>query len=158
MPGCGRVAILAEPSKRFIAEAVLYRLDTPELAAALAGAALPDDDGEQANLAADRAQLEELARAYGERQITFPEYLAARKPIEARIEAGPAPLSRSTRTEAIDAYVGEVRRAPGDLGRSAARPVSGRSSPRCSTGPSSGPAVRGRNRFDPDRVEPVWRV
>ena len=45
------------------------------------------------SLAADRAQLEELARAYGERLITFPEYLAARKPIEARIEAGQAPRS-----------------------------------------------------------------
>ena len=38
LPGCGRIAILAEPIEALIAEAVLYRLDTPELAAALAGA------------------------------------------------------------------------------------------------------------------------
>ena len=29
-----------------------------------------------ASVSADRAQLEELATAYGNRQITFPEYLA----------------------------------------------------------------------------------
>ncbi len=35
--GCGRMAIAAASLEVLIAEAVLYRLDTPELAAALAG-------------------------------------------------------------------------------------------------------------------------
>src|SRR3989304_526370 len=33
--GCGRMATVAEPLESFVAQAVLYRLDTPELAAAL---------------------------------------------------------------------------------------------------------------------------
>ena len=157
LPGCGKTAIVAEPLERFIAEAVLYRLDTPELAAALEGATPPDDTGERANLAADRAQLEELAAAYGEKLITFPEYLAARKPIEARIEAGTRALARLTRTEAITPYVGQagaLRVAWADLPLTRQRAIVASILDRVVVGR----AVPGRNRFDPDRLEPVWRV
>ena len=151
------MAILAEPLEALIAEAVLYRLDTPEMAAALAGASRPDDDAERATLARDQAQLEELAAAYGERQITFTEYLAARKPIEARIEPAQRRIARTTGTEAIARYVGAL--APsGRPGRTCRSPVSARSSPPCSTGPPSSRGPPGRTRFDPDRVEPLWRV
>ncbi|MFL6137688.1 MAG: zinc ribbon domain-containing protein [Frankiaceae bacterium] len=37
--GCGRLSAIAAPVEELIAEAVLYRLDTPDLAAALAGRA-----------------------------------------------------------------------------------------------------------------------
>jgi DNA invertase Pin-like site-specific DNA recombinase len=157
LPGCGKTAIVAEPLERFIAEAVLYRLDTPELAAALEGTTPPDDAGERANLAADRAQLEELATAYGEKLITFPEYLAARKPIEARIEAGKRALARLTRTEAITPYVGQasaLREAWEGLPLTRQRAIVASILDRVVVGP----ATRGRNRFDPDRLEPVWRV
>jgi DNA invertase Pin-like site-specific DNA recombinase len=157
LPGCGKVAIVAEPVERFLAEAVLYRLDTPELAAAIEGAAPPDDEGERANLAADRAQLEELATAYGERQITFPEYLAARKPIEARIEAGKRALARLTKTESISPYVGKasaLRLAWPDLPLTRQRAIIASVLDRVVVKP----AVPGRNRFDRDRLEPVWRV
>jgi DNA invertase Pin-like site-specific DNA recombinase len=157
LPGCGKTAIVAEPLESFIAEAVLYRLDTPELAAALEGATPPDDSGERANLAADRAQLEELAAAYGEKLITFPEYLAARKPIEARIEAGKRALARLTRTEAITPYVGQagaLRDAWADLPLTRQRAIVASVLDRVVVGR----AVAGRNRFDPDRLEPVWRV
>lgn len=157
LPGCGRVAIVAEPVEAFIAEAVLYRLDTPQLAAALEGATPPDDDGQRANLAADKAQLEELATAWGEKQITFPEYLAARKPIEARIEAAKGRLARLTQTEAITPYVGNagtLRAAWADLPLTRQRAIVASVLDRITVRP----AVRGRNRFDPDRLEPVWRV
>jgi hypothetical protein len=36
--GCGHTYVMAEPLEQFVVEAVLYRLDSPELAAALAGA------------------------------------------------------------------------------------------------------------------------
>ena len=89
--------------QQLVTEAVLYRLDTPELAAALSGAQAQDaeTDAAQSGLESDKAQLTELATAYGEQQITFPEYLAARKPIEARIEAGQRKVGRLTRTTAI---------------------------------------------------------
>ncbi len=40
--GCGGIAVLSDPVEQLIAEAVLYRLDTPELVAALAGEAAAD--------------------------------------------------------------------------------------------------------------------
>jgi DNA invertase Pin-like site-specific DNA recombinase len=158
LPGCGRIAILAEPTEQLIAEAVLYRLDTPELAAALEGAANDDSEAEAARdaLAADRAQLEELATAYGERQITFAEYLAARKPIEARIEAGQRTVSRLTRTSAIESHVGnadELRRLWRDLPLTRQRAIVAALLDRAVIRP----AVRGRSTFDPERIEPVWR-
>jgi site-specific DNA recombinase len=157
LPGCGGIAILAEPLEALIAEAVLFRLDTPEMAAALAGASVPDDDGQRTALALDRAQLDELARAYGERQITFPEYLAARKPIETRIEAGQRRITRATGTEAIGPYIGEagaLRAAWKDLPLTRQRAIVAAVLDRAIVGPG----LRGRTRFDPDRIEPVWRV
>jgi len=156
-PGCGGIAVLAEPVENLITEAVLYRLDTPELAAALAGSTVPDDTGERAALVRDRAQLEELARAYGERQITLAEYLAARKPIEARIEAAQRRITRATGTEAIAPYIGDpgaLRTAWRDLSLTRQRAIVAALLDRAIVGPG----VRGRNRFDPDRIEPLWRV
>jgi site-specific DNA recombinase len=156
-PGCGGIAILAEPLEALIAEAVLYRLDTPELAAALAGSSVPDDSAERTALALDRAQLEELARGYGDRQITFPEYLAARKPIEARIDAARRQISRATGTEAIAPYIGEagaLRTAWKDLPLTRQRAIVAAVLDRAVVGPG----LRGRTRFDPERIEAVWRV
>jgi hypothetical protein len=159
LSGCGRIAVLAEPLEELITEAVLYRLDTPELAAALEGAVAEDAeaDAAQASLTADRAQLEELARAYGERQITFAEYLVARKPIEARIDAGMRKVSRLTQTAAIAAHVGEasaLRAAWKDLPLTRQRSIVSAVLDRAVVLP----ATRGRTLFDPDRVRPEWRL
>ena len=124
---------------------------------ALAGASIPDDDAERTALARDRAQLEELARAYGERQITLPEYLAARKPIEARIEAAQRRITRATGTEALAPYIGQsgaLRAAWSDLPLTRQRAIVAAVLDRAIVGPG----LRGRIRFDPDRIEPLWRV
>ncbi len=157
--GCGRLVIMAEPVEALVQEAVLYRLDTPELAAALRGEAAKDDDlaRSASALDADQGQLEELATAYGEKQITFPEYLAARKPIEARIEAAKRHLSRTTQTTAIADYVGDsaaLRERWSELPIARQRAVVASVLDRATIGP----AVRGRNLFDPTRVAPVWRL
>ena len=157
--GCGGLAVRAEPVEGLIAEAVLYRLDTPELAAALAGAAEADaaTAAEHQAVARDQDQLEELARAYAERQVSFAEWLVARKPIEARIEAGHKKLSRLSRSAAIDPYVGRSgdllaiwQTLPLNRQRSIVAAVLDRAVVR--------PAVRGRGTFDADRVDPVWRA
>src|SRR5215208_6895650 len=86
--GCGGTYINADPVEAFVVEAILYRLDSPELAAAASGRQVePEAERWQAEADAARAQLEELAQAYGEQQITMGELLAARKPIEARLTA-----------------------------------------------------------------------
>jgi site-specific DNA recombinase len=158
LAGCGSIAIMAAPLEALVTEAVLYRLDTPEMAAALEGKAREDADTAAlvAELDADRAQLEELARGYGERLITFAEYLAARKPIEARVEAARRRLSRLIRSGAIDPYMGDaasLRAAWADLPLSRQRAIVAAVLDRAVIRP----AVRGRG-FDSERVEPVWRV
>jgi site-specific DNA recombinase len=72
--GCGKIAVLAEPLEELITAAVLLRLDSPAVAAALAGTdADTDDEAATARqaLEADLAQLEELATAYGNRELTM---------------------------------------------------------------------------------------
>jgi site-specific DNA recombinase len=155
--GCGRMAILAEPVEAFLSEAVLVQLDAPAVAAALAAAASADaaTAAEHDALRQDREQLGELARAYGERQITFSEWLAARKPIEARIDAAQRKVSRMSRSAAIDPYVGKSgalraiwQTLPLNRQRSIVSALL--------DGAVIRSAVPGRTTFDPDRVEPVW--
>jgi DNA invertase Pin-like site-specific DNA recombinase len=157
--GCGRMAIRADEAEAFIVEAVLHQLDAPAVAAALATAASADaaSAAEHDALRQDREQLDQLARAYGERQFTFPEWLAARKPIEERIDAAQRKLSRTSRSATIDPYVGRssVLRAawptlPLNRQRSVVSAVLDRAVIR--------PAVRGRSTFDPERIAPVWRA
>jgi site-specific DNA recombinase len=157
--GCGRLAIRAEPVEAFVSEAVLVQLDKPALAAALATAASADaaTAAEQRAFTQDREQLDELARAYGEKLVTFSEWLAARAPIEARIDAAQRKLSRMSRSGAIDPYVGhasELRAVwpglPLNRQRSIVSAVLDRAVIR--------PAVRGRTGFDADRISPLWRA
>ena len=67
---------MADTVEDFITEAVLYRLDTPHLAAALDGPPTADaTDRLQAGLGADQQQLEELAaglRAEGDHPPRVP--------------------------------------------------------------------------------------
>jgi site-specific DNA recombinase len=158
-PGCGGIAIMADDLEALIVEAILYRLDTPEMAAALAGTTALDQQGADLHdaLARDLSQLDELANAYGQWAITLREYLAAREPIEARIETAKRRISRITRTAAVDRYVGDsaaLRTAWVDLPLPRQRAIVAAVLDRAVISP----AVRGRNTFDSRRVEPVWRV
>jgi hypothetical protein len=60
-----------EPLEVLVTEAVLIRLDSPELHAALAGQT-DQDEAEKIDwdLDADTSQLDELANAHGNRDIT----------------------------------------------------------------------------------------
>jgi DNA invertase Pin-like site-specific DNA recombinase len=157
--GCGRMAINAEPLEAFLAEAVLTQLDAPAVAAALAAAQSADaaTAAEHDALRQDREQLDELAKAYGDKFVTFPEWLAARAPIEARIAAAQRKLSRMSRSAALDPYVGksDALRAiwqtlPKNRQRSIVSALLDRAVVRS--------AVPGRTTFDPDRIAPVWRA
>ena len=66
----GRISVRAQPLEDVV-EAVLYRLDSPDLADALAGALAPDVERVRIEVEEARAQLAELAQDYyGERAIT----------------------------------------------------------------------------------------
>ena len=156
--GCGHTYIQADTLELFIVEAVLYRLDTPELAAALTRSESdPDADRCQAELDEAQAHLDELARAYGERSIGLSEWLVAREPIEARVTLAKKQLARLSRVSALDGHVGHgsaLRDAWHDLPLTRQRAIVTAVLDHAVIGLGR----RGYNRFDPDRVTPVWRI
>jgi hypothetical protein len=89
--------------------------------------------------------------------VTFSEWLAARAPIEARIDAAQRKLSRLSRSAAIDPYVGRsetLRAAWAELTLNRQRSIVSALLERAVIRP----AVPGRTAFDPERIEPVWRA
>jgi DNA invertase Pin-like site-specific DNA recombinase len=156
--GCNGTMILAEPLEALVTEAVLLRLDSPDFAAALAGR---DDQarssGAAAELTKDEDQLQELAEAYGERLITLREFLAARTPIEGRIHQARKQLSYVSGTAALAGFVGDSGRLREEW---ATMTIARRQAVVAALVDRLviGAGVRGFNRFDPDRVSPVWKA
>ena len=156
--GCGRTYVMADTLEEFVVEAVLYRLDSPELVAALSGT-LADLDGEawQAEIEQSQAQLDELAGLYGRREIGLSEWSAARAPIEQRVTDARKRLSRLNRTTALDGHVGNAS----DLReRWASLPLTRQHAIVAAVLDHVlvGPGRRGYNRFDPSRFTPVGRA
>ena len=107
--------ISAEHVEHAITEAVLFRLDSPELAASLQGRS-DDPAAAEWQAEADRAQaqLDELATAYAEQLIGLQEWLTARGAIEQRLQAARKKLATLNRVTALDGYLGnasELRRS-----------------------------------------------
>jgi site-specific DNA recombinase len=156
--GCGRTFIKADELELFITEAVLYRLDSPELAAALNGSSKdPDAERVQAEVDEAQAHLDELATAYGEKAIGLSEWLAARAPIEQRLTAAKRQLARLSRVTVLDGHVGnatDLRDRWGELTLSRQRAIVAAVLDHVVVGPGR----RGLNRFDETRLAPVWRV
>lgn len=157
--GCGRIYIKADPVEQLVADAVLYRLDTPALADALAGRS----SGDQAAtlvaqaLEADRVQLNELAAMYGKREIGAGEWRAARAEVDQRIGKGQRDLARLNGSSAVSAWVGNGSglRAQWsglnlDRQRAIVRAVLDHA--------VVASKVAGANDFRPERVRPVWKL
>lgn len=157
--GCGRLTVVAAPVEDLISDAVLYRLDTPELADALAGRAAAD--AETASLAeqiaADRVQLDELAGLYAAKAIPAREWLAARAPIEARIGDAERRLSRATRSDALTGLVGnggQLRHQWEQLGLDRRHAIVAAVLDHAVIAAGT----PGAQALDPARVEPLWRL
>ena len=157
--GCGGTSILAEPLEVFVAEAVLHRLDTPRLQRAVSRTLSAEDDADalQTDLDHAEAELEDLARLRGEGSISVREWMAARGPIERRREAATKALQGISGASALDGFVGRpgmLRAQWTDLDVARQRAIIAAVLPRIIINA----AVRGRNRFDPGRIQPVWRA
>jgi DNA invertase Pin-like site-specific DNA recombinase len=157
--GCGKLTIVAGPLEELLAAAVLYRLDTPELADALAGRAGADEQTAalSESISMDRAQLDELAKLYADRQIPAREWMAARNPIEQRIHDAERRLGRMTQKDALAGLVGngeELRAQWSGLNLTRQHAIIRAVLDHAVIGPGNS---RGRG-FDPGRVDPVWRL
>ena len=156
--GCGHMYIEADTLELFVVEAVLHRLDSPGLAAALNGArGDPDVERAQAEVEQAQAQLDELAAAYGNQAFGLSEWLAARKPIEQRLTQAKRQLARLSRVSVLEGHVGH---APALRERWADLPLTRQHAIVAAVLDHVlvGPGRRGYNRFDPSRLTPVWRV
>ncbi|MCU1615915.1 MAG: serine recombinase [Frankiales bacterium] len=87
--GCGGTTVVAGPLEDLIADYALFRLDSPQVADAIAGRDSADEQtsalGQQ--LAEARETLEYLAEQFGAGEIEHREWEAARRPIRARVES-----------------------------------------------------------------------
>jgi DNA invertase Pin-like site-specific DNA recombinase len=157
---CGGTYIKAEPVEQLIAEAVLMRLDTPALADAASGKRRREDDSLaqlREAISADAQQLTDLAEAHGNKLITLPEWLTARKPIEARLAKARRELADTTGTPDLAELAGTgtaLRDSWPTLNLDRQRAIIAAVLDHAVIGPGK----PGRSSFDPGRVRPTWRV
>jgi site-specific DNA recombinase len=157
--GCGSMAITAPGLEELITDAVLYRLDSSELAEALAGTERADETSAalSESIAADTAQMDELAALYGAREITAPEWLAARKSIEVRLTANRRRQVHKAGSTVLAGHVGNataLRRQWPDLNLSRQVAIVRAVIDHIAIHP----ATPGIQRLDPARVDVRWRL
>ena len=155
--GCGRTFVDAEGVEDLISRAVLMRLDSAEMAAALAGKAIEGDAVWEHEAATAQAELEELAELKGRRVISTAEWLTARAPVLARLEASRRNVVDDTSALTLRGVVGNGQA----LGREWAKLPLTRQRAIIATVLDHaivGPGRRGYNRFDPSRITPVWHA
>jgi len=155
--GCGRMSATAGPLEAWLVEAVLYRLDTPELAAALAETKSRDQEISdlQAQISEDQTMLEALAAEWADKAITRPEWVAARGPIQQRIDTNQRRLARLSPSRPIDEYAGNadlLRSAWTELGLTRQHTVVAAILDHIEVHPA------GRRGFDPGRFTPIWKL
>jgi site-specific DNA recombinase len=155
--GCGRLTIVAVPVEEWITEAVLLRLDSPEMADALAGRAAADDRSAALNTAlqSDQEQMTELAGMWAAKELSSLEWKAAREPIEARLYSTTRQLGQITGGHTLSGLVGNGSQLRGswatlNLSRQAA--IITAILDFATITPAK---TRGRT-FDPFRIVPTW--
>jgi len=158
--GCGGIFIYAEMLERFIADAVLYRLDSPEVHRALSE--VPHDDDEVRDLAQaieeDERRLHDLAEMFADGEISRGEWKAARAKIEPRLTQNQRALGRLSGRDSVVDYMGrgaELRAAWEGLNLSRQVAVVKAVLTGATILPASTP---GRKGLDIERVVPDWRL
>jgi len=156
--GCGKIRVLSEPLEELVVEAVLERLDTPELCQFIETNQRPTTDSD-ADLEALRVldgRMSELAAMWAAGELDRTSWAAARDRLTADRERIQQQL-RTTVPTSLDVYSatdGTLRRRWPKLDRDAQRSIIAA----VIDSVTVGPAVRGRNYFDPGRVTVDWRA
>jgi site-specific DNA recombinase len=156
--GCGRIYIYAGALEQLIADAVLLRLDSPDLVATLTRA----DDGAHVRtlgdaISADTARMDDLAAAWADGEFSRQEWKVARDRLEARVESNRRELMRLTKHDALANYMGhgaQLREQWDSLNLSRQVAIVRAIVDHIVINP----ATRATNRLDPSRVAPVWRL
>lgn len=157
--GCGKIKALAEPVEQLVTDMAIAALDSPALAAAIDSERRAAERmiGVADEIDSLRGRLDQLARDWADGVITRPEWLAARTRIQAKLEVLERDAARERKSAVVDEFTGKR----GALSR--AWPLMSLDRQRAVLAivvdhVTIRPAVRGRNRFDADRVDVSWRV
>jgi DNA invertase Pin-like site-specific DNA recombinase len=154
--GCGQLGVLAEPLEEAVAAVLFARADSPRVVEAIrAQHARADEEDLLSQLAEDEAALEQLARDhYVDKVIGKGQFLAASQGLERRVAATRRRLLHQGGDAVAAGWTGEggaLRTAWPTLNLHQRRAVLQAFVEEIRLGP----AVRGRNRFDPDRITPA---
>jgi site-specific DNA recombinase len=155
---CGKIFIAADPADEYVTSMVKVALDSAEFVKAIRSKGRGDgDEAVLHQMTADQNKLEELAEDYATDVITRKEWLRARELLEQRLEAARRRLSTTSQTAALEGLCddsvafGEVWEG---LSLHRRRAVIAALIDRIIVHPG----VQGRNTFDPQRLEPIWRA
>ncbi len=154
-PGCGKVMIVQSGTDGRVRDLILAALDSPRMAERLHRRDNPEPDL-YARIRADEDDLEALAAEMGSGEISRVEWKAARAPIVARLDVARERLSRTTQSGALDGFVGsydEMLARWETANLSQRRAVVTAVLEKVIVHPATV-----RSRFDPDRLEPLWRA
>lgn len=159
-PGCGRVSVRADYTNAVIAAGAAKIISSPGFRTALQDAESKPDEGDVlAEISRCESELEQLAADHGSGEISRIEWMAARKPLQARLETARAALGRADVDrvlEGLPANRDDLERflLDGEIEASRRRAVIAVVMERVWARPV---IVRGSKTFDPDRLDPVWR-
>jgi site-specific DNA recombinase len=157
--GCGRLTVVAEPVEQLLTDAVLTRLDSPQLADALAGRSSVDADvvALAAQLDNDQGRLDELAGLYADGAITAREWITARDPITTRIQRARHDIAAVTDTGPIADLAGTGKALCGqwdglgiDRQQAIVKTILDHA--------VIAPGTPGSRSLDINRVQPSWRM
>lgn len=152
---CGGTATTTRRTDEHIRDLVLVALDSPALIERLRRKDT-GDSGLRADIQADEEQLEELAAAWANREISRKEWMIAREPIEGRLERARAKLAKISRTTALESFVGsleEMLKRWEALNTSQRRAIVGSVVRSIAVNPANP-----RKKWDPERFVPEWIV
>ncbi|QNA75357.1 recombinase family protein [Streptomyces sp. So13.3] len=163
--GCGGVRRGADPLEDFIAEAVLYRLDTPDL-----GKLIEDNDSTDEQLgelltqrSQQKQRLDEIMDDYGASVLTRAEMTRAMGRAKAALEKIESDIDGLNRHRTASGLIpiGQSMREAWEKSGSDEwrRQIVGLLIERVIVHPgSSKPFYKGKWRFDPTLIEVIWRV
>lgn len=157
--GCGGVTVTAPPVEEWIAAAVLYRLDTPQMGDTLTGRLANDARHSELleQLDRDQAKLTELAEMWADGEISRAEWKAAREPLDHRIKTTDRQLSQITGTTALEGIVGhgqELRERWDEMNLERQAAIVAAVLDHAVINPA---VVKG-GKFNPNRIVPVWNL
>ncbi|SDO87274.1 Site-specific DNA recombinase [Pedococcus dokdonensis] len=159
--GCGSVSIKQDALDTYVRDLVRAAIADGRVAERLR-AGSGDADEAVALVSSLETDLAALAEDHGAGRITRPEWMAAREPLTARLDAARRDLARRDGAESLALVSGGLDawdRRWHEAGRSGLVDRQRAMLRAVMASVAVGPAVRGRNRFDPDRVsEPDWRA